>query len=870
MNKNILYFLLLMLPFLLEASSYKKIVVASFKTQVEAQRVLDFVNEKIAREPSIVKLQLKHRFDFVTRTSGKYHIVAVEPFENKKVLRTILNNIQLLYPDAYVNSVRLEDILVQKERLEIEIVIEDDDLTSDTLNEDDFIIEVIDEDEEIEKENIEESSLILIEENQSKVETEVTKNDTTRLEPVVEKKEIINTKKENSIDGSWVFIALLIALIIVLVLIILLQRKKNKQLTLALKESSYSLKMNKLFLTKISHQLRTSINSIIGLGRILLDSKLTLTQKDQITTITSSGELLINVINDILDYERLESKRFSINKIAFNLDELLSDVGNTLKLQAKDKGLELIFDVDKKVAANLLGDRYRIEQILTHLVNNAIKFTSKGDVHLHVIGAKMDSSHVKLLFEVKDSGVGIHKDKIDSIFTLFEHSVENDLQENASHFEGKGLSLAITKQLIEAMGGKIDVKSIYGRGSSFIFSLNLELQFPDEKRQYRLPSNDLLKKHVLIVDSNTQSTEALSAILEYFHYKVETASDITEAEHILKEHRFDMVFIDEKKFSLINAKEVHDLKLQYGFKLILIEVIFHQSIINREEFDFVDYFVVKPYTKQAIMELIIGIHGVDSVYIEKKVSKRNYIRDLTGARILLVEDNEINQKVVLGLLKDSNIRVDTANNGQEAIDRVNEEDRVYDLILMDVNMPILDGYEATRVIKQLELYKEVPIIALTANIMHDEIDNIIAAGMCEYLGKPINVDVFYSLLIQYLEIKAVDLDSNSTPSNSSTVDGVDKELFFEILDDFVHVYGNSYNDFKRFITDNDYKEAHRLAHNLKGVCATIGAESLANIASQMENRLKVNSFDQMESLLQEFTTQLDEVLELIKSYKEIE
>ena len=835
MSKINVFVSIVLLPLFLQAQEYSNIVIGEYTSASKAQKVFDFALDTVADDKKIITLKKKSGFKYVIRLKDKAHIVVIEPIKDEKILSELISRVHFFYPNAYISNVNQEDLIVDVPLIDKEII-EHEEISTEgkTIDDSKFVVEVTQ--ETLEDNSIEDEALIAKE---------------------------IQQEETRFID------IILVILLLLLIAVVALQQRRIAELKMLISKQSYSTKLNKLFLAKISHELRTSINSISGLARMLLESKLTLSQKNKVKTITSSGDLLVNVINDILDYERLQTNTFVMNREHFNLDNVLRDVGNTLKLQAKEKELELVFDIDKKVPVHIIGDKFRLEQILLHLIDNAIKFTTKGDIYLHVISIEVDVKHVNLLFEVKDSGSGIKEGDIDTLFTKFEDSVDLDSTNQSNIEETNGLSLAITKELVEVMGGNIYVKSTEGKGSSFIFSLMFELQYPQEKRQYRLPSDELLSKRILIIDNNFYAIEALRSVLIYFNYKVEITANIQEAQEFLSLYSFDMLFIDENMFSLVNTDELAQLKKEHDFKLVLIEVIFNHSVVNKDDFDFVDGSVVKPFTKQAIMDVIANIHGLSPMYVEKKESKKSVLRGLAASRILLVEDNEINQKVVLGLLRDTNILIDTANNGQEGVDKVKSAHYKYDLILMDINMPILDGYGATKAIKKLRRYRDVPIIAITANLIHDEMDKINDCGMCEYLGKPIDVDVFYSTLIKYLSKDEISTNSYIDVNEDFPVitQGVENDVFFNALEKFSKTYEKSNIEFKRFITQNNLNEAWKLAHNLNSSAVAIGAESLAAIATKMEEALQEDNVENMEPLLQELTTQLEEVLELIKSYK---
>ncbi len=497
------------------------------------------------------------------------------------------------------------------------------------------------------------------------------------------------------------------------------------------------------FFASIAHELRTPMNAVIGLSQILLKSDLTPKQQEYISKIESSGTILVELVNDILDFSKIEAGKLSIENILFDINDVLDRVSEILAIKAQEKGIELIFDLEDQLVSLLRGDSLRLGQVIINLMGNAIKFTQSGEVYL---GIKAIDEQT-LEFRIKDTGIGLTQEQIDSLFQNFVQASDSTTRE----YGGTGLGLAISKQLINLMGGDIRVESQLGNGSEFIFTIKTRFEY--DKRLYHLPSIDLVGKKVLLIDCNQSTLNALAHMLNYFKYHSTVCNgNEDEIEKLIENREFDIIFIDINSIKSLNQEILLGRK---GCKTVILKSaieLYESDTINGIS---IDAYLFKPFNLHKVFELILKLYHHEIVSLiskENKLSKRD-LAQLKGSRIALAEDNKINQTVIAAMLEDTDIEITFFNNGRELLGYLRAKDRDLDLILMDVNMPIMDGYEATKAILQESRYKDIPIIALTASQAKKDADKALEVGMIEYLAKPIYMHQLYAILIKHIRPK---------------------------------------------------------------------------------------------------------------------
>ncbi|GEM_PF-3411467 len=741
--------------------NYKKIIVASFPTQEHADRALEEIENALYDNENILILQSDHRFDVVSRASGKYFIVTIEPFVDRNVLQEVLDEVRKIKKDAFVNRfVSDVDLFavhesIPKEPLQEPVTSEPEPVKAPKVTENYVNImnetKIIDEEQRLLKEAVIE-------------EKKVPEQPVVSVPPVVAPSMAAPSTVTDEAQRVWskvlgVYerfennkaVLPLLSGIVLLVLVLFVYmyfyfKGRLRSQEQAYKQLQQLMQQKDEAFAKNIHELRTPIHGIIGMTHLLKESDIAELYMDPINKISKSSDRMLQLINDFLDFSKLEAKKIEIEQIEFDLNDVLESLSDNIGIEANKKGLDFLYRVDNTLPKKYIGDPLRISQILLNLISNAIKFTSEGGIYLKISERERNGTFIMLEFEVEDSGIGLSQDQIESAFALFSQTESS----TSRMYGGTGLGLAISKELVELMGGTIECRKAHqGNGACFVFTIKLQIFDPHEQRTYRLPSKSMMFKRVVIIDENAQSTEFLTQKLEYFHYNVVTLASLSEV--MTKESNFDLFFLDENHFSEHSVGYLHSIKASYSAKIVLVETLYNKMKNGKISFSF-DYKLIKPFSQQRIVDMVVELFSSTVVTPQPskvQVTLKEQVRQLPPSTIMLAEDNEINQKVILGLLKKTPIEVVVANNGEEAVAKAQAHHNIA-LIFMDLSMPVMDGYTATREIKQISRYEKVPIVALSANVMSEELEKILRVGMEEYLPKPFDMDAFYKLLLRYL------------------------------------------------------------------------------------------------------------------------
>ena len=462
------------------------------------------------------------------------------------------------------------------------------------------------------------------------------------------------------------------------------------------------------FLANMSHEIRTPMNAVIGMAHLALKTDLTPKQQDYLTKIQSSANSLLGIINDILDFSKIEAGKLDMESVEFNLDHVLDNLANLITVKAQEKeDLEILFATSHRVPRLLVGDSLRLGQVLINLANNAVKFTDSGEIVVSTKLGKKDEDRVTLKFSVRDTGIGLTEDQIDKLFEAFSQADTSTTRK----YGGTGLGLNISKLLVEMMGGKIWVESEPGRGSTFNFTANFGLK--KQKAQKRLgPSTDLQGKKILVVDDNATSRKIFEEILKSFSFEVSLAASgeegLAELESAPKDYPYDLVIMDWRMPGMDGLEASRRIKNHTELgripPIILVTGYGREDVIQQTKQLELEGLLIKPVSPSVLFDAIMQALGKDVQKVSrvdhKKEDKTEGLAAIQGARLLLVEDNEINQQVAREILEGAGLNVTLANDGQEAVEAVKKNK--YDAILMDIQMPVMDGYEATRKIRKSE------------------------------------------------------------------------------------------------------------------------------------------------------------------------
>jgi|GEM_PF-2156374 len=659
-------------------------------------------------------------------------------------------------------------------------------------------------------------------------------------------------------------------------------QKSNEELKIAQKQAEEAAQAKGMFLARMSHEIRTPMNAIIGLAYLALSSKPPSKTADYIIKIKDAADSLLGIINDILDFSKAEANKITLEKLPFNIEELFDSFSNLIVLKAQEKDLEFMMSIDPEIPGNLIGDPLRLSQILTNLASNAVKFTDRGEVLISVELLETLVNQVVLRFVVKDTGIGLSQEQIDMLFESFTQADESTTRK----FGGTGLGLAICKNLVELMGGKIRVDSVPGKGSSFSFTINIEIA--TEQRTFtKANSTDLRGLKVLVVDDNATSREVLKKMFASLCLDVATASSGEEALRSIEAHSenkpYDLVLMDwimpglngiETSYAIKNHENMSQVPA-----ILMVTAYDVENAQKDERISSVDGFLTKPVKQSVLFDTVMKIFNLEKAdgnktpALEKGDFELKWLPSIAGAEVLLVEDNKINQQVARELLEKSGLNVTIADNGYEAIAKVAQ--KTFDLVFMDIHMPELDGIEAAKQIRSQSKYADLPIVAMTANAMEGDKDLSLASGMNGHITKPINPSVLVNTLIKWIKPKNTWSEKPESPDtrketwltfNTINSDqgiknvGGDSKFYLKILQEFADSNRNVAEQIKHDIVTGDYKKAFIAVHTVRGIAGNIAAFSLYEAAAQLEGALRNETNNGVESFYLQFNESITNVL----------
>jgi signal transduction histidine kinase/DNA-binding response OmpR family regulator len=637
------------------------------------------------------------------------------------------------------------------------------------------------------------------------------------------------------------------------------------------------------FLANMSHEIRTPMNAIIGLSHLTLKTPLTLKQRDYVSKVHNAGTSLLGIINDILDFSKIEAGKLEIEATDFRLDDVISSVTTLTAQKAQDKGLEFLAHVSPAIPEHLLGDPLRLGQILTNFVNNAVKFTEHGEIRLNIELVERTGEKVQLKFSVRDTGIGMTREQSAKLFQPF---VQADTSTTRKH-GGTGLGLTICRRLVDFMGGRVWLESEPGVGSTFYCTVWLGVGTATGTG--KIVPERLAQLRVLIVDDNAAAREILAEPLGSIANHVRTVASGPEAIAAIKAQNpaepFDIVFIDWHMPGMDGLQASRLIKsdetLAEQPAIVLVTAFGREEVREEAERLDLDGFLIKPVTKSMVMDTLVNVFAEvgaetapDAAVIGEMESR------LRGARILLTEDNEINQQIAVELLEGAGATVQVANNGKEAVEKLFDgpQPTPFDVVLMDLQMPEMDGHQATAKIRSDTRFATLPIIAMTPHATIEERQRCLATGMNDHISKPIDPAMMFETIGRYLRpsdgpmattapaAPPAPADDLPAIAGLNAADGLrrvagNRKLYLKLLRQFADQQADAATQLAEQLKAGDLETAERTAHTVKGIAANLAIADVQASAGALEKAIREQADPvRLETLRQEFAAVLFELL----------
>ena len=643
------------------------------------------------------------------------------------------------------------------------------------------------------------------------------------------------------------------------------QKEIEREMLEAKNEAQKALKAKSEFLANMSHEIRTPMNAITGNTFLLKQTSLNNDQNAFVEKVENATNHLIGIINDVLDFSKIEAGKMELEETEFDFEEILNSLSDIFVFQLKGKDLELLYDIDDTMPYNLIGDPLRLTQILINLIGNAIKFTQEGSIVLQTKVIQVKNSTATISFTIRDTGIGMTQEQVKKIFSTYAQADSSTTR----NYGGTGLGLAISRFLVEKMEGSLECHSEPDVGSEFTFDVKLNLQ-KKQNQSIQTPTENL---KVLIVEDNEAAAEVFARMCRSFKFETSVTYSGHEAfdsvkKSIEQNNPYDLILLDFYMPEM-NGRDTLELFYQHFSeeeipKVIIMSAEDLQKNTELQSLKFVK-FLSKPFSPSDLYDEIAALFFKDikRTTIASKSNKNNNYKKLIpliqGVHILLVEDNIQNQEIACAYLQKANISCVIANNGQEALEKI-EQDH-FDLVLMDMQMPIMDGYETTKNIRvhQNKEIQNIPIIAMTANAMQGDREKCLESGMDDYISKPIDIYKMFETISKYVKAKTTEKvlhTSDEKPvdfsqfeplqldtKNALAMMGDDEELYIQMLQKFAKNQNDFRDEALRLYEASKLDDLIRTAHTLKGLSANIGSSSISFKAKDLEHSLKTNGLD---------------------------